>query len=77
MSSYVMSQDGYAVVSSDGPGEYVVVGESCAGHMDDIQLTPGHVAYITTGEQLFNSIQLHTWLLNAQLTANAALHSRY
>jgi hypothetical protein len=45
--------------------------------MDDIQLTPGHVAYITTGEQLFNSIQLHTWLLNAQLTANAALHSRY
>jgi hypothetical protein len=50
-------QDGYAVVSSDGPGEYVVVGESRAGHMDDIQLTPGHVAYITTGTPTFSGSQ--------------------
>lgn len=42
-------QDGYAVVSSDGPGEYAVVGESRAGYMDDMQLTAGQVAYITTG----------------------------
>jgi hypothetical protein len=43
------AQDGYAVIAADGPGEYPVVGESRAGHMDAIQLTPGHVAYITTG----------------------------
>lgn len=46
-----LEQDGYAVVSSDGPGEYTVIGESRAGYMDDMQLTPGHVAYITTGSQ--------------------------
>jgi hypothetical protein len=37
------------VVASDGPGEYPVIGESRAGYMDDMQLTPGHIAYITTG----------------------------
>jgi gephyrin len=43
-------QDGYAVVSSDGPGEYVVVGEARAGCMQqDLALKPGQVAYITTG----------------------------
>lgn len=42
-------KDGYAVVSSDGPGEYTVVGESRAGYMDAMQLTAGQVAYITTG----------------------------
>lgn len=42
-------QDGYAVVSSDGPGEYAVIGESRAGYMDDMHLAPGQVAYITTG----------------------------
>lgn len=38
------------MVSSDGPGEYAVVGESRAGYMDDMQLTAGQVAYITTGK---------------------------
>lgn len=42
-------QDGYAVIASDGAGEFEVVGESRAGYMDDITLTPGKVAYITTG----------------------------
>ncbi len=43
------TQDGYAVLSSDGPGEYPVVGESRAGHLDQLPVTPGTVAYITTG----------------------------
>ncbi len=43
------AQDGYAVVASDGPGEYDVVGESRAGSIDDLPMRPGVVAYITTG----------------------------
>ncbi|WIA42709.1 hypothetical protein OEZ86_008658 [Tetradesmus obliquus] len=42
--------DGYAVVSSDGPGEYPVVGDARAGcSSQDLTLSPGQVAYITTG----------------------------
>lgn len=43
-------KDGYAVVASDGPGEYPVVTESRAG--DDalgVVVVPGTVAYVTTG----------------------------
>lgn len=42
--------DGYAVVSSDGPGEYPVITESRAGN-DGVGVTvaPGTVAYVTTG----------------------------
>lgn len=43
-------QDGYAVVASDGPGEYPVIAEARAG--DDalgVVVTPGTVAYVTTG----------------------------
>jgi gephyrin len=43
-------KDGYAVVASDGPGEYPVITESRAG--DDalgVVVTPGTVAYVTTG----------------------------
>ncbi|KAK7276563.1 hypothetical protein RIF29_17706 [Crotalaria pallida] len=43
-------KDGYAVVAEDGPGEYPVITESRAG--DDafgVTLTPGTVAYVTTG----------------------------
>nr|KYP71069.1 Molybdopterin biosynthesis protein CNX1 [Cajanus cajan] len=43
-------KDGYAVVAADGPGEYPVVAESRAG--DDalgVTLSPGTVAYVTTG----------------------------
>eukprot|EP00850_Spirogloea_muscicola_P010666 SM000063S20056 [mRNA] locus=s63:504577:509104:- [translate_table: standard] len=43
-------QDGYAVVATDGPGEYTVVAEVRAGDDGrDVDLTSGHVAYITTG----------------------------
>lgn len=43
-------KDGYAVIASDGPGEYSVITESRAG--DDavgVTVTPGTIAYVTTG----------------------------
>lgn len=44
------TKDGYAVVASDGPGEYIVVGEARAGNdAADLVVIPGTVAYITTG----------------------------
>lgn len=45
--------DGYAVVSSDGPGVLEVVGRITAGvDPDSIQVSPGKCAYITTGAKL-------------------------
>ena len=45
------AQDGYAVVSSDGPGEYEVAFEAFAGVAPG-SLQPGSVAYIGTGGPL-------------------------
>lgn len=43
-------QDGYAVVASDGPGEYPVITESRAGNDAlGVVVAPGAVAYVTTG----------------------------
>ncbi|KAK4441378.1 Molybdopterin biosynthesis protein CNX1 [Sesamum alatum] len=43
-------KDGYAVVASDGPGEYPVITESRAGNDGiDVKVTPGTIAYVTTG----------------------------
>ncbi|CAI0397393.1 unnamed protein product [Linum tenue] len=43
-------KDGYAVIASDGPGEYPVIAESRAGNdAVGVTLTPGTVAYVTTG----------------------------
>ncbi len=42
-------QDGYAVVSADGPGEYIVAFAAHAGHQQP-RLQSGSVAYITTGD---------------------------
>lgn len=43
-------QDGYAVVASDGPGEYPVITESRAGNDGiGVTVTPGTIAYVTTG----------------------------
>ncbi|KAK4741939.1 hypothetical protein SAY87_025527 [Trapa incisa] len=43
-------KDGYAVVASDGPGEYPVVTESRAGNDGlGVTVTPGTIAYVTTG----------------------------
>ncbi len=45
-------KDGYAVVASDGPGLYPLVGSVTAGRVADFALAPGQVAYITTGAPL-------------------------
>ncbi|THF98170.1 hypothetical protein TEA_014642 [Camellia sinensis var. sinensis] len=46
----VPEQDGYAVVASDGPGEYPIITESRAGNDGvGVTVTPGTVAYVTTG----------------------------
>ncbi|KAK2989545.1 hypothetical protein RJ640_016669 [Escallonia rubra] len=43
-------KDGYAVVASDGPGEYPIITESRAGNDGiGVTVTPGTVAYVTTG----------------------------
>src|SRR5215212_4553371 len=45
-------KDGFAVVAADGPGDYPVIGEVTAGRVAAFTLTPGTVAYITTGAPL-------------------------
>jgi hypothetical protein len=50
------------VVASDGPGDYPVLGESRAGTRDDIQVVPGAVVYITTGERRRPADALHLGL---------------
>lgn len=45
-------KDGYAVCAGDGPGEYPIVGDATAGRMPSFHVTPGNVAYITTGAPL-------------------------
>ncbi len=45
-------KDGYAVVASDGPGDYPIMGTVTAGRLADFQVEPGTVAYITTGAPL-------------------------
>lgn len=45
-------KDGYAVVASDGPGVYPVIGRVAAGQVGDFTVRPGTVAYITTGAPL-------------------------
>lgn len=45
-------KDGYAVIAADGPGDYPVIGEVTAGRVADFTLSPGTVAYITTGAPL-------------------------
>jgi len=47
--SFGSTQDGYAVVASDGPGDYEIAGEARAGVMDGLRVQAGTVAYITTG----------------------------
>ena len=44
--------DGYAVVASDGPGDYPVVGRVVAGSDPKFTLEAGQIAYITTGAKL-------------------------
>ncbi|VAX25536.1 Molybdopterin molybdenumtransferase [hydrothermal vent metagenome] len=47
-----VSMDGYAVISSDGPGEYEVIEYVPAGAVGAKTVTPGHVTRIMTGAPL-------------------------
>ena len=42
-------KDGYAVLSSDGPGERLVLGPITAGEMSESHVISGHVMRLTTG----------------------------
>ena len=53
-------QDGYAVLSSDGPGEYEVAFEAFAGAAPRT-LQPGTVAYIGTGGPLPEGADAGGW----------------
>lgn len=55
-----MLQDGYAVVAADGPGEYPVITESRAGNDAlGVTVTPGTVAYVTTGGLFVRILWFH------------------
>ncbi|ETW09213.1 hypothetical protein, variant 5 [Aphanomyces invadans] len=41
--------DGYAVVASDGVGEFPILSRVAAGDAPGVHVTPGRVAYVTTG----------------------------
>eukprot|EP00742_Colponemidia_sp_Colp-10_P003227 GILJ01003437.1.p1 GENE.GILJ01003437.1~~GILJ01003437.1.p1 ORF type:complete len:729 (-),score=124.40 GILJ01003437.1:35-2137(-) len=46
------TMDGYAVIASDGPGQYTIIDTVTAGNVPDFQLEPGQVVVITTGSPL-------------------------
>ena len=45
-------KDGYAVIAADGPGVYPIIGAATAGQLPAFTVSPGTVAYITTGAPL-------------------------
>ena len=45
-------KDGYAVVSTDGPGEYPVLSVLTAGNVSDMTVLPGTIMQISTGAPL-------------------------
>jgi len=45
-------KDGYAVLSADGAGDFLLAGSVTAGRVADFVVQPGQVAYITTGAPL-------------------------
>ncbi len=47
-----VTMDGYAVISSDGPGEYEVAEDVPAGKFPEVKLTNGNVTRIMTGAPL-------------------------
>ncbi|MDH4183809.1 MAG: molybdopterin molybdotransferase MoeA [Nitrospinota bacterium] len=44
--------DGYAVIASDGPGQYPVVEDVPAGHYPKVMIRPGEVSKVMTGAPL-------------------------
>jgi gephyrin len=63
---HIFGQDGYAVIASDGPGEYPVIAEARAGNDGvGVTVTSGTVAYVTTGGWLLFLFWIcYEWLWN-------------
>jgi len=67
-------KDGYAVVAADGPGVYPVVGAATAGRMAPFLVTPGTVAYITTGAPLPNGADAVVMVEQTATDADGRVH---
>ncbi|KAM7522773.1 hypothetical protein LguiA_012675 [Lonicera macranthoides] len=70
-------KDGYAVIASDGPGEYPIITESRAGN-DGVGLTvtPGTVAYVTTGGPIPDGADAVVQVEDTELIKNASFESK-
>ncbi|KAL2557340.1 Molybdopterin biosynthesis protein CNX1 [Forsythia ovata] len=70
-------KDGYAVIASDGPGEYPVITESRAGN-DGVgeTVTPGTVAYVTTGGPIPDGADAVVQVEDTQLIESASVDSK-
>ncbi|CAI9774549.1 unnamed protein product [Fraxinus pennsylvanica] len=70
-------KDGYAVLASDGPGEYPVISESRAGNDGvGVTVTPGTVAYVTTGGPIPDGADAVVQVEDTQLIENASVDSK-
>ncbi|KAK2641092.1 hypothetical protein Ddye_022855 [Dipteronia dyeriana] len=70
-------KDGYAVVASDGPGEYPVITESRAGNDGvGVIVTPGTVAYVTTGGPIPDGANAVVQVEDTEQIKDAAVESK-
>ncbi|CAI9105833.1 OLC1v1004851C1 [Oldenlandia corymbosa var. corymbosa] len=70
-------KDGYAVVASDGPGEYPVITESRAGNdAVGITVTSGTIAYVTTGGPIPDGADAVVQVEDTQLVENAPTETK-
>ncbi|CAN8252488.1 unnamed protein product [Cochlearia groenlandica] len=70
-------KDGYAVVASDGPGEYTVITESRAGNDGlGVTVTPGTVAYVTTGGPIPDGADAVVQVEDTELIGDVATESK-
>lgn len=70
-------KDGYAVVASDGPGEYPIITESRAGNDGlGVTVTPGTVAYVTTGGPIPNGADAVVQVEDTEVIEDGSVESR-
>lgn len=66
-------KDGYAVIASDGPGEYPIITESRAGNDGlGVIVTPGTVAYVTTGGPIPDGADAVVQVEDTELVENSS-----
>ncbi|KVI08071.1 MoeA, C-terminal, domain IV [Cynara cardunculus var. scolymus] len=70
-------KDGYAVIAADGPGEYPIITESRAGNDGlGVTVTPGTVAYVTTGGPIPDGADAVVQVEDTQLVEGASSESK-